>query len=332
MGKRGDARRGAYGDSRRAGGSYGGASHAKRTLHFPFCRSHPWSRAAQRRKRPSKGSELLAVPRGVAVRDVVGGEGWRRPTHCGGVFPLADGCRARMAHASRASGWRRGHWRRALCLRAACQNLPSRLLATARGRRCRGILSFRLRCVERVATRALRGGVCLLRAHHRVRVRGGGAPERGVARAARRHGRLRDAFHATLPRLQRAGPGRLLAATARWLFDGLRFERMAFGLWHRHLRHLGDSHRVRPRHAHLCHLYRGRTAHRRRVVGVRGGAHRLAHDTLPHQRTPLLASGRQGKDLFGDREKRRWSPDGGGRHQRRPIRRSVVRVERVAIR
>jgi uncharacterized membrane protein len=38
-----------------------------------------------------------------------------------------------------------------LCLRAACQNLPSRLLAIARGRRCRGVLPFRLRRVERVA-------------------------------------------------------------------------------------------------------------------------------------------------------------------------------------
>ena len=56
--------------------------------------------------------------------------------------------------------------------------------------------------------------------------------------------------------------------------------------------------------AHLHHLYRGRTAHRRRVVGVHGGAHRLAHDTLPHQRPPLSASGRQGECLFGDRGKR----------------------------
>src|SRR5215203_7088635 len=36
---------------------------------------------------------------------------------------------------------------------------------------------------------------------------------------------------------------------------------LAFGVWHRHLRPLGDSHRVRPRQAHLHHLYRGRTAH-----------------------------------------------------------------------
>src|SRR5215216_6273157 len=56
--------------------------------------------------------------------------------------------------------------------------------------------------------------------------------------------------------------------------------------------------------ARLYHLYRGRTARRHRVVGFHGGAHRLADDTLPHQRPPLPASGRQGKCLFGEREKR----------------------------
>src|SRR5215211_5133407 len=125
--------------------------------------------AAQGRKCPGNGTARRAVPGWAAARYVVGGESWRRPTSRGGVLPLADGRRARMAHASRARGGRRGHWRRSLCLRAACQNLPSRLLAIARGRRCRGVLPFRLRRVELVATRALRGGICLLRAHHRVR-------------------------------------------------------------------------------------------------------------------------------------------------------------------
>src|SRR5215203_6886180 len=83
---------------------------------------------------------------------------------------------------------------------------------------------------------------------------GGGASERGVARAAWCRGRLRDAVHATLPRLQRARPGRLLSAAARWLFDGLRPERVASGVWHLHLRHMGDSRRVRPRRARLYHL------------------------------------------------------------------------------
>ena len=55
--------------------------------------------------------------------------------------------------------------------------------------------------------------------------------------------------------------------------------------------------------ARLYHLYRGRTAHRRRLFGVHGGARRLADDTLSHQRPPLPASGRQGKYLFREREK-----------------------------
>ena len=131
----------------------------------PLRRSHPAIPCGAGAETPERGdrSSGCSPPR-TAVRDVVGGESWRRPASRGGVLPLADGRRARMAHASRARGRRRGHWRRALCLRAACQNLPSRLLATARGRRCRGVLPFRLRRVERVATRALRGGICLLRA------------------------------------------------------------------------------------------------------------------------------------------------------------------------
>src|SRR5215203_3021950 len=139
----------------------------------------------------------------------------------------------------------------------------------ARGGRRRGILPFRLRRVERVATRALRGGICLLRAHHRVCIRGGGASERGVARAAWCRGRLRDAVHATLPRLQRARPGRLLSAAARWLFDGLRPERVTSGVWHLHLRHMGDSRRVRPRRARLYHLNTGRTARRYLLADAR---------------------------------------------------------------
>ena len=55
--------------------------------------------------------------------------------------------------------------------------------------------------------------------------------------------------------------------------------------------------------ARLYHLRRGRTARRRRVVGFHGRTHRLADDTLPHQRPPLPASGRQGKYLFRKREK-----------------------------
>src|SRR5918994_1870758 len=183
-----------------------------------------------------------------------------------------------MADAGRARDWRGGHRRRALRLRATCQNLPSRVLATARGRWCRVFLPLRFRRVERVAPRALRGGVYLLRARHRVRVRGGGAPERGVARAVGCRGWLRDAVHAALPRLQRTCPGRLLPATARWLFDGLRLQRVAFGVRWRHSRYVGDSRHVRHRSAHIYH-HGGSTANQRCVVGVNGGSRGLVDHT-----------------------------------------------------
>src|SRR5215204_6086793 len=124
---------------------------------------------------------------------------------------------------------------------------------------------------------------------------GGGASERGVARAVRRRGRLRDAVHAALTLLQRTSPGRLLSAAARWLFDGLRLQRVASGVRHCHHRHMGDSRRVRPRRAHPYHLYRGRTAPRPRVVGIHRSAYRLVDDTLPQQRPPLPARERGGK-------------------------------------
>ena len=246
-------------------------------------------------------------------------------------FLFEDGCRARMAHASRASGRRRGHWRRALCLRVACQNLPSRILATARGRRCRGVLSsaFGAWSVWQLVPYAAAFAFCVLT----------------TAFAFAAAVRLNAEWLALLGVMGGyATPFMLLSPDSKvpalvvyslLLLGGYLMvyvlEGAAFGVWHCHPRNMGDSRRVRPRHAHLQHLYRRRTAHLRRVVGVHGGAHRLADDTLPHQCPPLPASGRQGKCLFGDREERQWSPDGGGCHQRRPARRFVVRVERVAI-